>query len=93
MIILSSSGGQQNEIFGGVYNSDMLTQTGEYVVRAEDLPRASKLPCAQRPIKRAEFEKYTKPFHMGRRCEDGFFMRANLMAKTIFRAQKTNFQV
>ena len=32
--------------------------TGKYVVHAEDLPLASKLPCAQRPIKRAEFEKY-----------------------------------
>ena len=35
------------------------SQTGKYVVRAEDLPRASKLPCAQRPLTRAEFEKYT----------------------------------
>ena len=34
------------------------SQTGKYVVRAEDLPRASKLPCTQRLIKRAEFEKY-----------------------------------
>ena len=34
-------------------------QTGKYVVRAEDLPRASKLPCAQEPMTRAEFEKYT----------------------------------
>ena len=34
------------------------TQTGKYVVRAEDLPRARKLSCAQRPMKRAEFEKY-----------------------------------
>ena len=30
-------------------------QTGMYVVRAEDLPRASKLPCTQRIIKRAEY--------------------------------------
>ena len=36
-----------------------LAQTGNYVVHAEDLPRASKLSCAQRPIKRAEFEKCT----------------------------------
>ena len=34
-------------------------QTGKYVVRAEDLPRANNLPCAQRPIKHAKFEKYT----------------------------------
>ena len=33
-------------------------QTGKYVVRAEDLPRASKLPLPQQPIKCAEFEKY-----------------------------------
>ena len=39
--------------------SKILYQTGKYVVRAPDLPRASKVPCAQRPIKRAEFEKYT----------------------------------
>ena len=26
------------------------SQTGKYVVRAEDLPRGSKLPFAQRPI-------------------------------------------
>ena len=24
----------------------------------EDLPRSNKLPCAQRPIKSADFEKY-----------------------------------
>ena len=34
----------------------VLIQTGKYVVHAEDLPRASKLPCSQRPIKRVEFE-------------------------------------
>ena len=33
------------------------------------------------------------PFHMGRRCEDGFFKRTDLMTKNIFRAQKANFQV
>ena len=37
-------------------------QTGKYVVRSEDLPRASKLSCAQRPIKRIEFEKYAMPY-------------------------------
>ena len=37
----------------------LMLQTGKYVGRTEDLPRASKLPCAQRPIKRAEFEKCT----------------------------------
>ena len=29
-----------------------------YAVRAKDLPHASKLVCAQRPIKRVKFEKY-----------------------------------
>ena len=39
-------------------------QAGKYVVRAENLHRARKLPCTQRPIKQAEFEKYTwKMFH------------------------------
>ena len=33
-------------------------QTGKHVVRAEDLPRANKLLCAQRPIKCEEFEKH-----------------------------------
>ena len=33
-------------------------QTGKYVMRAEDLPRANKLPYAQRPIKRSKFDKY-----------------------------------
>ena len=36
-----------------------LGQTGKYAVRAEDLPRVNNLPCTQRPIKRAKFEKYT----------------------------------
>ena len=56
-----------------------INQTGKYVVRAEDLPRASKLPCPQRPIMRAEFEKIylkNKPFHMVRRCAEGFTKRA-----------------
>ena len=34
------------------------TQTGKYVVRAEDLLRARKLPYAQWPMKRVDFEKY-----------------------------------
>ena len=38
--------------------------TGKYVVRAEDLPRANKLSCAQRPIKRAEVEKYASKYVM-----------------------------
>ena len=33
-----------------------LSQTGKYAVRTEDLQRARKLPCAQRPMKHAEFE-------------------------------------
>ena len=36
-----------------------MIQTGKCVVLAEDLQRARKLACAQRPMKRAEFEKYT----------------------------------
>ena len=71
-------------------------QTGNYVVRAEDLP------CAQRPIKRAEFEKYT--CQAFRHLQKGaityaealrgwFSKRANLTGKNIFRAQKTNFPV
>ena len=35
------------------------TQTGTYLVHAEDIQRARELSCAQRPMKRAEFEKYT----------------------------------
>ena len=37
----------------------LANQAKKYVLRAEDLPRTNKLPCAQRPIKRAKFEKYT----------------------------------
>ena len=40
------------------------TQIGKYVVRAEDFPNANNLPCAQRPIKRAIFEKYTHQARM-----------------------------
>ena len=40
-------------------SSKQVFQTGKYIVRAEDLPRANILPCAQRPVKRAKFEKYT----------------------------------
>ena len=48
-------------------------QTGKYVVHAKDLPRANTLSCAQRPIKRAEFEKYARKlcrfiWGMGRLC-------------------------
>ena len=42
-----------------VLSNEQQFQTGKYVARAEDLPRASKLPCAQRLIKRAKFGKYT----------------------------------
>ena len=70
-------------------------QTGVYVVRAEDLPHASKLPCAQRPIKRAEFEKTCLKnisLRMGRRW--GLLFQARTFdGKKIFRAQKTNFPV
>ena len=45
------------KISGRTAYSGPKSQTGKYVVRAEDLPRASELPCAQRPMKRAEFEK------------------------------------
>ena len=49
------SEGRRRELFW----SFIWNQTGKFVVRAEDLPRAGKLPCAQPPIRRAEFEKYT----------------------------------
>ena len=35
---------------------------GKYLVRAEDLQRARKLLCAQRPMKRAKFEKYASKY-------------------------------
>ena len=77
-------------------------QTGKDVVRTEDLQRANNLPCVQRPIKRAKFEKYT--FQAFRHLQKGtstyaealrgwFSKRANLTGKNIFRAQKTNFPV
>ena len=47
--------GQNRMILGQLFNA----QTGKHVVRAEDLQRAKNFPCAQRPIKRAKFEKYT----------------------------------
>ena len=75
-------------------------------MRAEDLPRANNLPCTQRPIKRAKFEKYTcqgsRYLQKGtityaealrRPCEGGSSKRANLTGKDIFHAQKTNFPV
>ena len=37
----------------------VVCQTGKYVVRAEDLQRASTLPCAQRPTKREKVGKYS----------------------------------
>ena len=75
--------------------NQVLYQTGKYVARAEDIPRASTLSCGQRPIKRAEFEKYTLKYTIsyGRRCEDGFFMHANLRGENVLHTQKTNFPV
>ena len=45
----------------GYFNVFMLIvgQTGKYALRAEDFPRASKLPGAQMPFKSANSEKYT----------------------------------
>ena len=50
-------------------------QTGKYVVRAEDLQCARKLPYAQRPVKHAEIEKYTGkyPNSYGEAMEGEFF--------------------
>ena len=72
-----------------------LIQTGKYVVRAEDLPGASKLPFAQHPIKRSEFENYARKIDHFVREGDArtVFPSANLMAKNIFLAQKANFPV
>ena len=51
-------------------------QTGKYVVRAEDLPHADKLPCAQQPIKRAKFEnmyaKICSTIYIRRYCRVAF---------------------
>ena len=67
-----------------IFQIELRFQTGKYVVCAEDLPRANKLPCAQRPIKRAKFEEYCcqvngtykkVPLHMRRCCEGGFSRR------------------
>ena len=46
---------------GGISHSSTRNQfiTGKYVVPAEDLPRACNLPGEKRPIKLAEFERYT----------------------------------
>ena len=52
-------------------------------MHAEDIPRESKLPCVQRPIKRAEVEKYTISYREEMRR----------WGENIFRAQKTIFPV
>ena len=40
-----------------IHLSAHLSQTGKYLVRAEDFQRPRKLPCVQRPMSHAEFEK------------------------------------
>ena len=63
-------------------------QTGKYVVRAEDLPRASKLPCAQRPVKRTKYGKYAGKIHYT--CGGVarvVFPSANVTRKNILRAE------
>ena len=64
-------------------------------MRADDLPREKKLPCAQRPIKRVESEKYALKYviSFGEAVRGGFPRGANLTGKNIFRAQKTKFPV
>ena len=67
------------------YQSSEVTrkvQTGKYVVRAEDLPRANNLPCAQRPIKRAKFDKYTCQAH--RYLQKGTITYAEALRGTSF---------
>ena len=63
---------------GTMGGGGLVPQTGKYVVRVENLPRASKLPCAQRP-------KYATS------CEEAvrgwFSMRANLRGKCLPRAE------
>ena len=79
-------------LFAG--NSDISKQpcqTGKYVVYIEDLPRASKLPCLQQPIKPADFEKYTISY--GEEMQGRFSMCTNLMGKNIFRAQNIDFPI
>ena len=58
----------------------------------EDLPRASKLPCPQQPIKGAEFmlEKYTITYA---EALQGLFFQARKFRKNIFRAHKINFPI
>ena len=53
------------------------SQTGKYVKRAEDLPRANILSCALRPIKRAEFGKYSSKYAISfREAMQGWFFQA-----------------
>ena len=56
------------------------SQSGKYVVRAEDLQRARKLLCAQRPMKHTEFEKYTSkyPISYGEAMAGVVFLRAQI---------------
>ena len=68
-----------------------MRQTGKYVVCAEDLPRANKISCTQRPIKRAEFEKCVILYGEGVR--GWFFQARKFDDENIFCAQKTNFPV
>ena len=53
----------------------LVGQTGKYAVRAEDLPRASKLSCAQQPTKSAEFENVPEKHAIlyGEAMRGGFF--------------------
>ena len=71
-----------------------VTQAEKYVVRAKDL-RESKLPCAQLPMKRAEFKKLLEKYAIsnGERCMGSFSKPANLTEQNVFRAPKTNFPV
>ena len=71
----------------------MSGQTGKYVVRAEDRPRASQLPCVQRPIKRVEFESIFKKqtTSYGKEIRERLFQVRKFGGENIVHAQKTNF--
>ena len=59
------------------------------VVRADDIPSASKLQCVQNL--KNWLERYSISFEEEMRGR--FFKYANLMGKNIFRAEETSFPV
>ena len=73
------------------YNN--LVQTGKYVVRPEDLPRARQLSCLQGAIKRAALKNILEnmSFLIRRECKGGFSKRANLTGKISSAPRKQTF--